>query len=62
MFGNRKEIQVTNDGATILKNIGVDNAAAKVLTGGWCCFYFLSRASFILLTNLAQYLIVSKLL
>ncbi|OQV18498.1 T-complex protein 1 subunit beta [Hypsibius exemplaris] len=31
VFGSRKEIQVTNDGATILKNIGVDNAAAKVL-------------------------------
>lgn len=24
---------VTNDGATILKNIGVDNPAAKVLVG-----------------------------
>ena len=31
MFGSRKEIQVTNDGATILKNIGIDNPAAKVL-------------------------------
>ena len=31
-------IQVTNDGATILKSIGVDNPAAKVLVGeylGW---------------------------
>ena len=26
-------IQVTNDGATILKSIGVDNPAAKVLVG-----------------------------
>lgn len=26
-------IKVTNDGATILKNIGVDNPAAKVLVG-----------------------------
>lgn len=24
---------VTNDGATILKNIGIDNPAAKVLVG-----------------------------
>ncbi|XP_055339463.1 T-complex protein 1 subunit beta-like [Paramacrobiotus metropolitanus] len=29
--GRSREMQVTNDGATILKNIGVDNAAAKVL-------------------------------
>ncbi len=28
-------IQVTNDGATILKSIGVDNPAAKVLVGEW---------------------------
>lgn len=27
------EVEVTNDGATILKNIGVDNPAAKVLVG-----------------------------
>lgn len=26
-----KEMQVTNDGATILKSIALDNAAAKVL-------------------------------
>ena len=26
-------IQVTNDGATILRSIGVDNPAAKVLVG-----------------------------
>jgi len=30
-FSNPKNVQVTNDGATILKNIGVDNPAAKVL-------------------------------
>ena len=30
-------IQVTNDGATILKSIGVDNPAAKVLVGEWAC-------------------------
>jgi len=28
-----QDIQVTNDGATILKSIGVDNPAAKVLVG-----------------------------
>merc|ERR1711936_66680 len=28
---NNETIQVTNDGATILKSIGVDNPAAKVL-------------------------------
>lgn len=28
-----QNIQVTNDGATILKSIGVDNPAAKVLVG-----------------------------
>ena len=27
------EMQVTNDGATILKAIGVDNPAAKILVG-----------------------------
>jgi len=29
--GERREMQVTNDGATILKAIGVDNPAAKIL-------------------------------
>ena len=29
-------IQVTNDGATILKSIGVDNPSAKVLVGMLC--------------------------
>ncbi len=28
-------IQVTNDGATILKSIGVENPAAKVLVGAY---------------------------
>ena len=28
-----KEMQVTHDGATILKAIGVDNPAAKILVG-----------------------------
>merc|ERR1711973_735543 len=30
-FGRNQEIQVTNDGATILKSIGIDNPAAKIL-------------------------------
>lgn len=30
-FSKAEEIQVTNDGATILKSIGVDNPAAKIL-------------------------------
>lgn len=30
-FSKNEEIQVTNDGATILKSIGVDNPAAKIL-------------------------------
>lgn len=28
---NSDQVQVTNDGATILRNIGVDNPAAKIL-------------------------------
>lgn len=28
-----QQVQVTNDGATILKSVGVDNPAAKVLVG-----------------------------
>jgi T-complex protein 1 subunit beta len=32
-FGQNTDIQVTNDGATILKSIGIDNPAAKVLVG-----------------------------
>ncbi|VDN00373.1 unnamed protein product, partial [Onchocerca ochengi] len=31
--GDSQQVQVTNDGATILKSIGVDNPAAKVLVG-----------------------------
>ena len=31
--GHQETVQVTNDGATILKSIGVDNPAAKVLVG-----------------------------
>jgi len=33
-----ESIQVTNDGATILKAIGVDNPAAKVLVGENCSY------------------------
>jgi T-complex protein 1 subunit beta len=32
-YSNPNSIQVTNDGATILRSIGVDNPAAKVLVG-----------------------------
>lgn len=34
-MGRGNEVTVTNDGATILKAIYVDNPAAKVLVGGW---------------------------
>ena len=33
LSGNNETITVTNDGATILKSIGVDNPAAKILVG-----------------------------
>ena len=33
LAGSGDTIQVTNDGATILRSIGVDNPAAKVLVG-----------------------------
>jgi hypothetical protein len=33
-------LQVTNDGATILKSIGVDNPAAKVLVGQSLLLYY----------------------
>ncbi len=32
--GGHEGVHVTNDGATILKAVGVDNPAAKVLVGG----------------------------
>ena len=40
-----KEMQVTNDGATILKAIGVDNPAAKILVGklNHLCFFKTSK-------------------
>jgi chaperonin GroEL (HSP60 family) len=34
-MGRGNEVTITNDGATILKSIYVDNPAAKVLVGGW---------------------------
>lgn len=34
-MGRGQEVTVTNDGATILKSIHVDNPAAKVLVGEW---------------------------
>jgi T-complex protein 1 subunit beta len=30
-MGDRGDVQVTNDGATILKSLYVDNAAAKII-------------------------------
>ena len=33
LSGDGKTMQVTNDGATILKSLAVDNAAAKILIG-----------------------------
>ena len=37
MGPHNEGVQVTNDGATILKSIGVDNPAAKVLVGKCTC-------------------------
>ena len=34
-MGRGQEVTVTNDGATILKSIHVDNPAARVLVGAW---------------------------
>ena len=36
-LGRGKEVTVTNDGATILKSVYVDNPAAKVLVGTSGC-------------------------
>jgi len=36
-MGRSDKIEVTNDGATILRSIGVDNPAAKVLVGMYHC-------------------------
>lgn len=37
-----ESFEVTNDGATILKSIGIDNPAAKILVGmTFLVFYFI---------------------
>lgn len=41
LLGNSGEVTVTNDGATILKAIGVDNPAAKVLVGTYGGYLFI---------------------
>ena len=33
--GHGKDLVVTNDGATILRSIQLDNPAAKILVGAW---------------------------
>lgn len=38
--GRGREVTVTNDGATILKSLHIDNPAAKVLVGILIIFYF----------------------
>lgn len=38
-------MQVTNDGATILKSIGVDNPAAKILVGKNSKYFFMENKS-----------------
>lgn len=37
--GRQREVTVTNDGATILKSLHIDNAAAKVLVGILVIFF-----------------------
>ena len=42
--GEHQNVQITNDGATILKAIGVDNPAGKILVGRYfSVFYFLTH-------------------
>lgn len=41
-------ITVTNDGATILKSMHVDNPAAKILIGILKCYIFFFHAIFFL--------------
>jgi hypothetical protein len=38
--GRGREVTVTNDGATILKSLHIDNPAAKVLVGILIIFYY----------------------
>lgn len=44
-FSKNEEIQVTNDGATILKSIGVDNPAAKILVGKNSKYFYMKKKS-----------------
>jgi hypothetical protein len=41
-MGRGQAITITNDGATILKSIYIDNPAAKVLVGKWRTHHQLS--------------------
>lgn len=41
--GAGEGVSVTNDGATILKSVGVDNPAAKVLVGKFFLIFFPSK-------------------
>jgi len=43
--GRGREVTVTNDGATILKSLHIDNPAAKVLVGILINFYCCGETS-----------------
>jgi len=43
--GRGREVTVTNDGATILKSLHIDNPAAKVLVGILINFYCCGESS-----------------
>lgn len=43
--GRGREVTVTNDGATILKSLHIDNPAAKVLVGILIIFYCSGESS-----------------
>ena len=45
---HKGEITITNDGATILKSITVDNPAAKVLIGLFFFFLYINYSFFYL--------------
>lgn len=47
-----QNIQVTNDGATILRSIGVDNPAAKVLVGKYNQYFIIM---FVIITFYCYY-------
>lgn len=46
--GREGSVTVTNDGATILKAIGVDNPAAKVLVGEYSVYVYTTGPDFCL--------------